>query len=228
MPDPFRAYVTDIDSYAFFSASKEMTSAEFLERLRGEEDNDDMRAGRIAHEALELAEAGEEIVERQEGDIRVNFEKLEAELTLPDASQREVRVSGAFETSSGLVELRGRIDGIIGATGVDWKFSRKPDAEIYANAWQWRLYLLLNPDLDEFSYYLFKWGSRKVKAHKDLPKESKEKHHLFRVKKISGPFTFYRYANLERDCLEIMAAFCDWSQRAGWEGRPEREENAAK
>lgn len=156
-----RLRVGDLDQWVRFVEPSmeqfELSTEEFLAMMRREAPpSDDMLAGSALHSLLEHAKEGDEIG-TLEGVERDGFVfRFDGSFTLPLPAEREPEImEHVFDTPSGKVLLRGRIDGRdIYDEIVDYKLSSTFDAERYAGSLQWRAYLLMT-GARRFKYVVF-------------------------------------------------------------------------
>lgn len=143
-----RLRVSDLDQWVRFIEPEhenfELSLDDFLAYMRRQSaPTDDMAAGSAFHALLENAEVGQEFddIEGVESDgFRFFFDALDAELALPPL--REESVERIYQTPSGPVLLRGKVDGFEPRTVLDYKLTfGQFDAERYADSLQWRAYL---------------------------------------------------------------------------------------
>ena len=159
-----RLRVSDLDSWQAY-ADPQFEDAgidleELLRRLRREEIEKPpiMRAGSALHSFLEHARAGDTvgshngvIVDR----VCLRFD-TDFDLVLP-AEREPAIIEHTFETPSGPVLLRGRIDARDNdpwSTITDYKLSQSFSAERYARSPQWKAYSLM-AGAKRFRYLIF-------------------------------------------------------------------------
>ena len=156
--------VSDLDSWLAY-ADPQFEEAgieleEILRRLRREEEEQKpiMKAGSALHSFLEHAKAGDTVgshngvvVDR----VCLRFD-TDFDLVLP-AEREPVTIEHTFETPSGPVLLRGRIDARDNdpwSTVTDYKLSGSFDATRYARSPQWKAYSLM-ARAKRFKYLVF-------------------------------------------------------------------------
>ena len=152
-----RLRVSDIDRWVAFvepaQPEFEIPLEEFIAYMRRElPETDDMLAGRAFHAWLERAAEGDEMEEVQEDGFTFRFGG-DFDLALPDV--REQPVEKLYDTPSGPVLLRGRVDGWDSRGVIDYKLTLGQfDAERYAGSVQWKAYLHMT-GAERFRYLVF-------------------------------------------------------------------------
>lgn len=135
--------VSDLDSWlAYIEPAQEafeLSTEQLIARLRKEDTpNEEMRIGSAFHSVMETLGVGD--LEYREQDGYEFF--FEAETTLSIPVLRERLCERVYETSSGSVLLRGKLDAESGNAVTDYKLTFGAfDAERYADSLQWRAYL---------------------------------------------------------------------------------------
>ena len=138
---------------------------------------------------------------------------VDIELLRPHALQ--VEVERTYQTEEGPVVLRGRLDGVHAAMGMDYKTTGHTiDLLKYHDSYQWRCYLAMMPTLDAFRYDVFHLSAKDVVVdHKHL--------------------VLTRYPELEYDVYDKLRVFAQFVRslevagrvRIGEDGRPYRKES---
>lgn len=166
-----RLRVSDLDSWLSYVAppfeGMELSLEDLMARLeRRDEPKTIMKAGSALHKILEHVKPGDEFGSYENvvmDGVRFRFE-ADHELALP--SDREGSISEhTFQTPSGEVLLRGRIDGRerdAWRTVIDYKLSSSFDAERYARSMQWRAYSLME-QARRFRYLIFEAKQEEVR-----------------------------------------------------------------
>lgn len=208
-----RLRVSDLDQWVRYVEPAmeqfEISTEEFLRMMRREEPpTDDMLAGSALHSLLEHAKEGDEfdcLVGVERDGFRFRFE---GDFTLPLPIEREPEVmERVFETLSGPVLLRGRIDGReADETITDYKLSSSFDAERYAGSLQWRAYLLMT-GARRFKYVVF---------------QSKRTEHDVWVYEMHQ-LVFWRYPEMEADVHRRVGELAEFvaAHVPGLVGEPE-------
>lgn len=151
---------TAIDGYRYYCDSDSMTLDDFMLRLlRLEPPNELMTIGIDFHRMCE--DAAQKYLSKgrftpDESKRKYSFEwKCSAATIMPTVT--EVPVRRTEKINDWKVTVSGRLDAVSGSTGIDYKTAWKPiDAESYVDAFQWRMYLYLMPELRDFRYDVFR------------------------------------------------------------------------
>lgn len=139
-----RLRVTDLDQWVrYVEPEREefaVSTEDFLAQMRRESpETDAMRSGSAFHTLLENAAAGDDVDDVEVDGFRFTFG---GDFPVEAAPIRETLVEKVYQTPSGPVLLRGRIDGEFAGGAVDYKLSTSTyDAERYAGSLQWKAYL---------------------------------------------------------------------------------------
>lgn len=225
MTDLMRMSVTSLDSWRYFLGSESMTEEDFIEDLIGHrEPTLAMRRGTAFHLMMEALHAhyheSPEAAKQQVPEVQVleyNTSVLMPGETftfrfdagvvvrLPLGS-RERKVELAIDDIG--VNLVGKAD-VVGELSVyDYKTQDKAlDVERYYDAMQWRAYLMLF-GRDRFVYEWYRLKPTKRGARHDYTIIESES------------FDQYRYAEMERDVLNIAAELADFRRSRGLEVLP--------
>ena len=148
-----RIAVTDLDQYQYYLDADQDLDAYLANLLRENPMTPQLKNGIWAHEQLE----------KGGGDLIVGH-WLDIQLMKPDAV--EVPAVRTFNIGKREVTISGRLDAIVGLTGIDYKTTGRPiDLEKYMDAWQWKAYMLLCPALIAFRYEVFQTEMRKIKTY---------------------------------------------------------------
>lgn len=155
-----RLRVTDLDLWVRFLEPEreefEVSLDDFLRQMRRESPaTPDMKAGQAFHTLMERAQTGETLDGGLTGIEQDGFyfhftEDFEVELP----RGREDSVERIYQTPSGAVLLRGKVDASDPVTVTDYKLSSTFDAERYAASLQWRAYLDMT-GAKRFRYLVF-------------------------------------------------------------------------
>lgn len=125
---------------------------------------------------------------------------------MPARREFEVAVRPPVMATPGIVQadrfrvtMSGRLDAVCGQTGVDYKTTKSTiNAEGYHDAFQWRAYLFLLPEMPDFRYEVFR-----IRPGKELNQIEVVEHRSF---------TMTRYPDLERDVLAAVAEYLEFLQ----------------
>lgn len=185
-----RVSVSDVDSYRYFLESEDMTLDALLSRLRREEPpTENMLAGTALHKWLEDHHPAESLTSTIEADgFRFRFD-ADIELALPTV--REIKALGTYNIDGVTVTLVGKVDAIHGTKPYDHKLTSRFDPERYANAFQWRAYLVLFNG-DKFTYNVFTGAPDKDGVW---------------VIRAFDQLTLYRYPNIQADVEAQLTEF---------------------
>lgn len=139
---------------------------------------------------------GESSVWCESGDYWFSTDDVSEALAHVGPGLREVTGRTIFQVGREWIEVEGTADRIQGNTIRDakTKFST-PDARDYEQSLQWRFYLLIH-GAEKFTYDLFDFRD---------PKDG-----YCELKGIVS-FSFWRYADLYRDCLRWIDEFLHWA-----------------
>ena len=182
-----RVSVTSVDDYHYYRDSLDddgrprMTLEDHLRRLkRVDPPTDAMRRGSAFHEHIETG-----------GRAHRDDFGWEIDVSLPKPSVREMPCARSFRVRGLDVELRGRVDAVVGRTVVDYKLSSwNGNYERYQDAFQWRAYLSMLPHCVDFSYEHFTMRARRHSTAVDIT------HH--------AAYRLNRYAGLPDDVEEAL------------------------
>lgn len=180
-----RLRASDLDQWVRFIEPEpdgyEISLAQFMASMRRQVPaTPQMNAGSAFHKVLELASDGAEI----DAQIVDGFEfSFPGHLTLALPAYRELPVEKLYQTPSGPVLLRGRVDGEEDISVTDYKLTfGSLDVEKYAGSLQWMAYLDMMPGKRRFDYHVFTAYMNK----KCTEVEVKEHH----------PFTFWAFLGM--------------------------------
>ena len=144
-----RISVTDLDGYDFYRKTN-MQIEEYVQRLRMlAPPTPNVQRGRDFHALLE---------QRIDMDGPLpsgNFDFSQVNVRLPRPDVTEMSVVGTFPIHGEELTLSGRVDTVCGLTVGDYKTTQWLNMEQFIDAWQWRAYLTLLPDMQSFRYDVF-------------------------------------------------------------------------
>ena len=151
-----RIWVTSLDGYLAFRDNlyHEEELFDYVNHLVGSKPPSlRMGLGTYLHAALEVAGVKGGTMDHEiPGEFQIRcYEHIE--LARPSAV--EVPVTKVYHVNGREVTLSGKLDAISGRRGVDYKTADKIDMERLADAFQWRCYLDMLPELDTFRYDVF-------------------------------------------------------------------------
>lgn len=156
-----RLRVTDLDAWVGYVEPErdefEVSTEQFLAHMRRQApETEAMRIGRAFHRLLERAQPGDEIDTDCTGVAVDGFRFFcGPDLVLEVPQIREQATELVYSTPSGLVLLRGQVDGREGLEVTDYKLTLGTfDAERYADSLQWRAYLDMT-GAKRFRYVVF-------------------------------------------------------------------------
>lgn len=194
-----RVSVSDVDGYLYYRRSEDMELDDILRRMRREEPpTPAMLMGTAFHSIMEGASAGEEYTEVERDGFKFVF-CMDDEIALPPV--RECKGEHPIMVDGMPVTLVGKVDGIDGMRIWDHKLTGRFDAEKFADAMQWRMYLWIFGAW-QFTYNVF------TRYEKDGVIQVKEFH----------PFDFYAYPGMEDDIMRELREYVAFVQ----EHLPER------
>lgn len=195
---------TMLDAYRYYCSS-DMSLEQYVQRLLGlEPPSHYMTIGIEFHKIFE--DAAREAFSNYQWKPDVSKRKynfawkyLGAESKMPKIqmpSVVEVPVKRQATIGGWAVTVSGRLDAVCGTTGVDYKTTwRAVDVDSFADAFQWRMYLYLMPDLQDFRYEVFRLKNGNLPDDIDIIGHQK--------------FTMTRYVALER---EVEAEITEYIQ----------------
>ena len=178
MPDSFS--VSQIDVFRAWEKDPEADLSWLMKALSSKEETADMRRGTAFHKALENFTDGE--VDRLDANGYTFM--FDGDFDLPSITLREVR----GQKNYGGIEIRGRIDGVLGKHILDHKAATWFDAERYFAKYQWRYYLDIF-NADRFTWYIWEMQEQ------DDPM-------IWTVRDLHV-IEQYRYPELEKDCKSL-------------------------
>lgn len=195
-----RLRVSDLDQWVCYVEPAleqfEISTEDFLAMMRREAPpTDDMRAGSALHALLEHASEGDEFGS-MEGVERDGFWfRFDGSFSLALPAWREPEImEHVFDTPSGPVLLRGRIDGRdVHETVIDYKLSASFDAERYAGSLQWRAYLLMT-------------GARRFRYVEFQAKRKGDDVWVYDMHEL----VFWRYPDMEVDVYRRVAELAEF------------------
>lgn len=178
MPD-LSFSVSQMDVFRAWEQDQDADISWLLKALAGKEETEDMKRGSAFHAAIDKAEGELDCLDSQDFSFIFN-----GEFECPLFPLREVRGSKSY---NGL-EVRGRVDGLLGKHILDHKAATWFDAERYFRKYQWRYYLDIF-GADKFTWYV--WEMQEA----DEPR-------VFHVRDLHV-IEQYRYPGLEQDCRDL-------------------------
>ena len=187
-----RLRVSDLDAWLRYAEPEreewEVSTEEILTYFRREsEPTPPMMAGMAFHEVMERAQEGEELDYVEADGFGFTFADDLGSVAL--AQEREESCERVYDTPSGPVLLRGRVDGRTGIEVVDYKLTGGQfDAERLSRSMQWRCYLDMTGSV-RFRYEVFR---AKIK-----PPEV----YVYAVESL----TFWRYPEMRRDIIATLS-----------------------
>jgi hypothetical protein len=182
------ASVSNLDLFRTWREDEDLDLGWLLTRILGKEPpTEAMQAGTALHEALEHAIEGELGV-LASGDYRFDI-NCDCQVILPTV--RELSVQKVY----GDLEVRGRVDGIIGKTIIDYKSTGQFDADRLMSGAQWKLYL------DMMEADTFKWQVFVISEFgPPFCYEVKQVHELTQV----------RYPGMHEDCENLAREYSEF------------------
>lgn len=184
-----RISVSDVDQYLYYRGDEDMELDAILRRLRREEPpTPAMAMGTAFHSILEDATDGDEFEEVERDGFRFVF-GMDAEMSLPPV--RECKGEHPVMVDGIPVTLVGKVDGIDGMRIWDHKLTGRFDAEKFADAMQWRMYLWMFGAW-QFTYNVF--------VRYEQPDGT------ILVKDLHS-FDFYRYPGMEDDIMRELREY---------------------
>lgn len=185
-----RVSVSDVDAYEYFLNSEDMTMDALLARLRRETPpTENMLAGTALHKFLEHT-GPTELGEHEVDGFTFRFE-CDACLAIPPI--RELKATGSYTINGVPITLVGKVDALSGIHYYDHKLTSRFDAEKYANAFQWRAYLVLM-DGWKFTYNVF---------------TATQQDGVWVIRGFD-PLTLYRYPGIDRGVESRLTRFVDF------------------
>lgn len=168
----------------------EPTVDDLVHRITTNEPTEAMLAGTAFHKALELASEGSVDWIGVDG-YRFNFND-DATIELPVPVLRELRGTELYCR----LMVTGQVDGILKGCVVDYKTTKRFDAESYLNGCQWKFYLSI------FKLDIFQWNVFEIKevGEKEYNVQSP---HILKA---------YRYPELEDDCKQLASEYFDFAK----------------
>lgn len=156
----------------------------FIDSLLIFRETEAMKVGTALHRALEISKYNT-LPDKFAIDGYTVEVKANIQLEIPQL--REMWVTKDYEG----VRIRGKVDAMSAKTIHDYKFTKSVDIEKYMNSWQWKVYLWMSPEHDNFVYDLFT-----VKIA--IPKVE-----IIAYEKLG----LFRYAGLEQDVRDMYASY---------------------
>ena len=173
--------VSNLELYRTWRADDELGLEWLLRRLRAEEPQTPaMAAGEALHKALEDSSLGE-VSELRSGPYHF-YVQCDCSIELPQA--RELRIEKDYD---GLT-VRGRVDGLIGRSVIDYKTTASFDADRLLEGYQWRFYL------DLLDAHVFIWKVFVMREFGDFAEEG-ELMHTYAIDQVHE-LKQYRYDGL--------------------------------
>ena len=165
-------------------------------------------AGTELHKFIENAIRGDGPVET--GNLVGVFEetgkelpiRIMTEMDVPAVAFPELRIEGEILGHT----FTGKLDGVDGNVGYDWKFQKRIDFKKLRDSWQWRIYLYLMPELEAFEFVVFHM------------KENKKEGCIEVVDK-KGVERLYRYPALNDEVEDLVWEMSQAAKEVGWPGR---------
>ena len=157
-PNKIRISPSALDGFDFYLHNDYLNTPAYLNRVCGlEPPSMNLFAGEAVHKWLEFHQThglnGPVEVKRNGHDtetFEISHHKVNMEI--PDCTFKEIK----FEKEYPDYIIAGKMDAYDGITGYDWKTTSKSiNLESYAESWQWKIYMLLNPDMVNFEYRIF-------------------------------------------------------------------------
>ena len=183
------ARVTHLEQHRIWKSKEDLDVGWLIQRIKGQDETDKMRAGTAFHKAMEDLEEQEHNVLTVDG---YRFDMLcDAQLALPVVS--EFSVSRAY----GDLLVSGRLDGLSGRVVTEFKTTEQFDADRYLDGLQWRFYLDMT-GADRFDWHVFEMSEQGYKHY-----EVRRYHQL----------TQFRYNDLREDCEKAAADYLVFAQR---------------
>jgi len=188
----------------------ELSFDDLMSRMSREEvePSEIMKAGTALHKFLEHAKAGDEIDEGTGTIVDGVRLRFGADLELPLPAIREPAVVGhTFDTVSGPVLLRGRIDARDAdswGTVTDYKLTQRFSAERYALSPQWKAYALM-VGAKRFRYLIFQSKQEAVTGDPDCWWDAwvTDVHEL----------VFWPYPEMEAEITEIVSELAEFVKK---------------
>lgn len=168
----------------------------------------EMKIGTEFHSALELFLVGE-----NEGDEELlygphmehRFDFAEVDVTLPIGATLEVRRDA--EVAPGVV-LTGKPDAVLRDVIYDWKSTwSTPDIDRYHDSMQWRAYLELVPEANDFEYFIFQVADPLKRQAEDI----------IRVRRVAT-YRQHRYEGMAKEVRDTACELATWMESRGLEG----------
>jgi len=228
------ARVTDIEQHRRYRLDEDFAMEDLLARLRRETPPSlKMRAGTALHSALETATPDDDGADLVVSDgFAFDFAEMTGD-ALRLAPWREIEGEKVYTLESGeQIRIVGHVDALYGRAVDDHKLTEQFDAEMYADSYQWRLYLDIF-DADTFTFNVFKSympephhcgeytpivGADAMPDMFDRPClncKYRGGEHVdpidVTVKELSR-LTFYRYPEMQRDILRELALYVDFAR----------------
>ena len=217
-----RISATDLDGYQFFRGSDYLSLDDYIRRLRREDEpGPEAMAGIKFHTALQRQATPREgydppgywvkTLGSLEGPTITHVYYLpdKIEIALPLPTLTEMWIERVFTLPNGReVEVKGRVDAVHGREITDYKTTKRIDVESYMEAWQWRIYLAMMPEMETFRYDVFQLEPLKSrgKPYKEYSVKTYEK------------VTMRRYGNLEADVVKAIDEYDQFLQGLAADG----------
>jgi hypothetical protein len=187
--EKFQARVTHLEQHRIWKSDEDLDIGWLIQRIRGQEETDKMRAGTAFHKVMEGLEAREHNVLTTD-DYRFDI-LCDIDLVLPTVS--EIAASRVY----GDLLVTGRLDGLRGRVVTEFKTTERFDADRYFEGLQWRFYLDMT-GADRFDWHVFQMSERAPKTY-----EIYQYHQL----------TQFRYNGLRADCEKAAADYLVFAQK---------------
>lgn len=188
--NPLSDTVSNLDLFRVYRDDDDLDLGWILTRIIGpREQTPQMKAGEAFHSALEIAGLGE-CESLTFGPYRFDFN---CDCTIETTAVKELRVQKQY----GELEVRGRVDSIIGNLIVDYKTTAQFDPDRLLTGYQWRYYL------DMMEAQKFRWN-------------------VFVLKETDDPLSFavcdthvleqVRYPGLHDDCMKLASDYAQFAR----------------
>lgn len=185
----FEARVTHLEQHRIWKSEEDLDIGWLIQRIRGQEETDKMRAGTAFHKAMENADALYYNVLTAD-DYRFDI-LCEIELVLPTVS--EIAMTRAY----GDLLVTGRLDGLRGRVVTEFKTTERFDADRYLDGLQWRFYLDMT-GADRFDWHVFEMSEQAFRHYE-----------VYRYHQL----TQFRYNGLHEDCEKAAAEYLDFASK---------------
>ena len=209
---PWPIPITALDAYcAMRNGQWGMTDDNLLARLDGTAPPPEAATiGSAVHAGIERAMTLHRVVDAGPLDIRHPDYDIDVPLdvVVPRLHVVEQDIEWMLETAHGWIRLRGVVDGIAGATLIEWKTTRRAKLEHYQDSIQWRAYLAaMGEHYQAVQYHILPLsirGGRRIQVTDHLV------------------LTCHRYPQLTRDVRHIAGELAAWLDAMAWQPPPKR------